>query len=129
MNSRIVKVYLAIVTVLLVVGIGLGVYVWYTLQEINSAVDGVETPESPTVESETPGIQLESPIVIDTAKLPESQQKVLETVGLGDETFTITQGMVQCAEEALGTARVEEILGGSAPSPIESLKLLPCVKQ
>lgn len=129
MNSRLIKVYLTIVTVLLVIGISLGVYVWYMLQEINSAAEGVETPGRPASESAAPGIQLEAPIVVDTAKLPESQRKVLETVGLGDETFTITQGMVTCAEDALGSARVEEILGGAAPSPIESLKLLPCVKR
>ncbi len=129
MNSKLIKVYLTVVTVLLIIGICLGVYVWYTLQQINSAAEGVETQERPAPESAAPGIQLEAPIVVDTAKLPESQRKVLETVGLGNETFTITQDMVTCAEDALGAARVEEILSGAAPSPLESLKLLPCVKR
>ncbi len=33
-----IKVYLSIVTGLLIVAIGLGVYVWYTVQELNTNI-------------------------------------------------------------------------------------------
>lgn len=127
--SKLMKIYLVVVTVFLLFGVGLGVYVWYTLQEINSAASGVNTPSASEEGSKAPTIVLDEPIIVETSNLPASQQKVLDTLGLEGESFTITQSMVTCAEDAVGAVRMQEILGGSAPSPLESLKLLPCMKR
>lgn len=123
---KLIKIYLVVVTVLLLVGIGLGVYAWYTLQALNTATSEVG---GVTTESSEPTIVIDEPIVIKTSELPASQQKVLDTVGITADSFTITQNMVSCAEEAIGGARMQEILDGAAPSPLESLKLLPCMKK
>jgi flagellar basal body-associated protein FliL len=130
MKMKLIKIYLAVVTVLLLVGIGLGVYAWYTLQKLNTATSEVGgVPAGDTAPAPKPTVILDKPIVIKTSELPASQQKVLDTVGITADSFTITQDMVTCAEGAVGGTRMQEILDGSAPSPLESLKLLPCLKK
>ncbi len=49
-----IKVYLSVVTGLLVTAIGLGVYVWYTVQELNKSISNAtqegESVPAPTTE-------------------------------------------------------------------------------
>lgn len=132
---KFVKIYLVIITILLFVGIGLSVYVWYMLQEINTATNGTsmqnEQPSSiENTETLPPSEGLPAePIIIKTEDLPETQQKIVKELGLEGDSFTITPEMVKCAESAIGADRVDAIVNGSAPSTIESLKLLPCLKK
>ena len=77
----------------------------------------------------SPSFHLTKPITVSTDQLPPLQKKVLDTLGVGIKTFTITPGMVSCAVDAFGTARVEEIKNGSAPSLNEGLTLLACAKK
>lgn len=135
-----IKIYLSIVTVLLVIAIGLGVYVWYVVQDLTTPVEDVSQEKASMVQTETtPTTQSEAtqdtaiqdtqePLVIRKSDLPESQQKMLETIGINGETFTITPAMLSCAEKAVGASRLTEIQKGSAPSTMESIKLLPCLK-
>jgi hypothetical protein len=140
------KIYLAIVSLLLLLAIACGVYVWYTVQKTHTQMEEVskevkilptatETPEikegtSPEPERApvAPAPEEEvKPIVVDTNTLSDSQRKVLESFGFSG-TLTITPAMISCAEDAVGKDRLQEIMDGSAPSPLESLKLLPCFK-
>ena len=143
---KVIKICLAIIVTLLVVGIGFGVYVWYTIQNIPTAADIPGFQELPkvtpsenasekhilseevpaTVTEETENIQ---PVVIETETLSETQQTMLKSMGYTKDTVTITAGMITCAENAVGVKRLKEIMDGAAPSPMESLKLLPCFKQ
>lgn len=130
-----IKIYLIIVTVLLVVALGFGVYVWYTLQKLNVQVQDIvpnasqkELPKSDTPTKTTSTQTVTKPITVETKTLTETQQKTLKTFGYNKDTFTITPQMVTCAEEAVGKSRLDEIMKGSAPSPLESVKLLPCFK-
>jgi hypothetical protein len=134
---KLIKIYLAVVTVLLIIGLGFGVYAWYTIQTLSSKagvpVDGVPRASIPEkVSSESPqnaeSTTITEPVIIQTADLSESQKKLLEAFGFGGSTFTITPDMVRCAENAVGKVRLEEILGGSAPSPLESITLFSCFK-
>lgn len=59
--------------------------------------------------------------------LSDGQRSVVETLGVDVETFTITPEMQACAEEALGPARMQEIIAGDAPSFIETTKLVGCL--
>lgn len=152
------KTYLIVVSLLLVVAIFSGVYVWYRVQQTHVQIEkigakevilpqsnedqksnqnGEQTTSSgqkgvPEVQSEpaqtesTP--EVTKPIVVDTAKLPDSQQKILKTFGYDEGTLTITPAMISCAEEAVGKDRLGEIMGGSSPSALESIKILPCFK-
>jgi hypothetical protein len=131
-----IKIYLVVVTVLLVVAIGFGVYVWYALQKLDGDIEsavGVESSLDAGAEGEkgkTPALQtVTEPIVVDTASLTESQQGILKTFGYKGDTFTITEAMIVCAKDAVGEVRFTEILDGAAPSPLESVKLLPCMKK
>jgi len=40
---------------------------------------------------------------------------------------TITAGQQQCGVDKLGEARIKEIMNGSAPTPLEVLRLTPCL--
>lgn len=59
--------------------------------------------------------------------ISDSQQKVLETVGVDVDTFVITPAMQNCAVEKLGAKRMVELIAGAAPTALETAKLLPCI--
>ncbi len=132
---KIIKICLSIIVVLLVLGIGIGVYVWYTIQHVPTAADIPGLQQNTEVKTEgsaaaTPRAPEDvAPIVIETDTLSETQQGMLETMGYTKDTVTITPAMIACAEDAVGATRLKEITGGAAPSPLESVKLLPCFKQ
>lgn len=133
-----IKIYLAIVTTLLIIAIGVGVYVWYMIQHVPSgAMSGRESTEvrqtkektSVQTESTTPQEKSAEPIILQTSTLSETQQKMLTTLGYTQDNVTITPAMIACAEDSVGKERLNEIIKGSAPSPLESVKLLPCFKK
>ncbi|QQR64472.1 hypothetical protein IPH92_02785 [Candidatus Kaiserbacteria bacterium] len=143
---KVIKICIVIIVVLLVFGIGFSVYVWYTIQNIPTAADIPMLQESSQVTSdesatkitvpteekpETTVTKTESvpPTVIETETLSETQQTMLKSMGYTKDTVTITKEMITCAEDAVGAARLKGIMDGAAPSPMESLKLLPCFKQ
>lgn len=127
---KLIKIYLGVATGFLIIAIGLGIYVWYTVQKLNGVVGGerdlttpISQPGSAEVTKKTP-----EPIVIETSTLSDKQQKMLESFGFDDGTITITSEMLICAENALGKERLRELTEGSSPTPLESLTLLPCLK-
>ncbi len=130
-----IKIYLAVVTVLLVVAIGLGVYVWFTLQTLDTASPSEINPasgESATqtnTQKEATSPTISEPITITKEALSPTQQKLLETLGFDADSFTVTPAMIACAEDAVGKERFAQIIAGDSPSAFESLKLLPCFKK
>lgn len=125
-----IKIYLVVVTLLLIGAIGLGVYAWYKIQQFNTIAPIAS--DSDTVVSGTtkaPSTSTPEPITITADSLSPTQQKMLETFGYTQDTFTFTPTMIVCAENAVGKTRLDEIVGGAAPSPFESVKLLPCFKK
>ncbi len=133
-----IKIYLTIVTVLLIGAIGLGVYTWYVLQTMDTEQTSIErgsTDSSPTsvgtqVETSATSERLpdNAPVTIKTDTLTPTQKSMLEAFGIKGD-IVITPAMIQCAEDAVGKTRLDEIIAGAAPSPLESLKLLPCFKK
>ncbi len=139
-----IKIFLVVVTVLLVVAVMLGVYVWYSVQKLSSETQGYKDAQEKSQETSNQGgakieeITIvpdsemptnEEVIEIHTADLTESQQKTLQAFGLEGDSFLITEDMITCAKDAVGEERYEEILNGAAPSPLESMKLLPCMNK
>jgi len=127
-----IKIYLGIIIVLLVIALGFGVYVWYTLQKLNIDASNLEpqtTQENTGTSSPTTQGTVTKPITVKTDSLSDTQQKILKSFGYTQDTLTITPAMVSCAENAVGKQRLAEILNGGSPSPIESVKLLPCFKK
>ncbi len=146
-----------IVSLLLVVAIFAGVYVWYRVQQTHVQIEKIGAKEvtlpkttennkqDQNANNATPSEQkiastsqsslstksapeTVKPIVVDTATLSDSQQKILKTFGYDKGTLTITPAMIACAEDAVGKERLGKILDGSAPSPLETIKILPCLK-
>jgi hypothetical protein len=134
------KIYLMIMGGLLTIALLAGVVVWYLYQDLPGANPSTLVGELPTSESapspEPVGVSGEGsapdavPVyTITPESLTDSQRAVLETFGLGDSSFKVTEGMILCAKNAVGEVRFEEILNGSAPGPLESMSLLPCMKE
>lgn len=135
---RTIKIYLAIVTTLLIVAIGVGVYVWYMIQHVPSGavsekvsteIKQVDENTSAQAGTVTPQEESAEPIILKTSTLSETQQKMLTTLGYTQDNITITPAMIACAEDSVGKERLNEIIQGSAPSPLESVQLLPCFKK
>ncbi len=123
------------VTLLLIVALGFGVYIWYIVQKLDtSSVNVSETTQSIQSTQEisvekaatTNTESIQQPIVIETNTLSESQQKILNSLGYNGDSITITPNMVICAEEAVGQSRLDEILLGAIPNPLESINLIHC---
>lgn len=143
-----IKIYLIVVTTLLIIAMCLGVYVWYTVQTVETremerdttehmnqthpailqTSDGDTDSNTETIPSKDQAIKTE-PIVVQTDSLTDTQKNMLESLGYSENTITITSEMIACGEEAVGAERLKEITDGSAPSPLESVKLLPCFKK
>jgi hypothetical protein len=132
MSKKLVKIYFFVSTALLLFALAAGGYVWLTLQKLNQNTQ-VETPtvgqntkeKIVPVSTQVKGDAV-SDVVIDTTTLPPAQQSALKTLGLEGDTVTLTAEMITCAKEALGEKRSADVLAGSAPTPLEALKLLPC---
>ena len=140
------KVYLIIVTVLLVIALGFGVYVWLAFQayqrnitnsstrdsaspyqyQNNSATD---VPSGVSVDREEAVTPPVTGVVLHTDSLTDSQRSILQALGVKDETFVVTDAMISCAQKAVGEKRLDEIIKGAAPTPFESVKMLPCLKE
>lgn len=140
---RAIKIYLIVVTCMLIVALGFGVYVWYKLQILGTADPYISNTKEQAKSLETNGLEgqheeaaapdsslsnkTQEPIVIEGDTLSDSQKKALETFGFETDSVTITKEMIECAERELGKERVLEIMNGAAPGPLESLTLLGCI--
>jgi hypothetical protein len=133
-GMRGMKIYLSLVTVLLVLAIGSGIYVWYKLQTLQLAPSELmpapshSSTDTPAVNSTTAGATATGTIQISTNELSDSQKVTLRAFGIDPNAFTLTENMVTCAKETLGSARFDEVKAGASPTPFEAFKLMKCVK-
>lgn len=137
-------IFKTVVTVLLTLLVVAALFIAYFLNGIygaftnsgsgasmNSAMMGTETSPDGAVAtgSETSSVAESVPeggFTVDISSLPDSQQGMLRTLGY-ENSITFTPEMVVCAEGKLGSARVAEIIAGSAPSMMESASLMACL--
>lgn len=145
------KLYLISVSIILLGAVVLAIGVFFFLQfglmeEEESAVRPVLQPASSTQNTNTVNPDVsdvnsqpqtdtvsetvpEEGIPLSSLPLSESQRTSIEKVGINVDTFIITPTMVECGEGRLGVERMQEIIGGAAPSFIESLALTTCLKE
>ncbi len=71
---------------------------------------------------------VEKPITIPESRLADGQKKLLSVLGIDPAGFSITPQMFACAETTLGAPRISEIMNGATPSPLEVIRLTPCLK-
>ena len=118
------KLFLIITSSLLVTALIVTVCVfWY----ISGGIASSQMAPTATTDAgvETAGVVEGVPL--RDLPLGDSQKSALEKVGVDVETFVITPVMQSCAAEKLGAERMDEIIAGSAPSTIETARLLPCI--
>lgn len=124
---------------LLVLGIGATVYTWYVIQSLNGtddrvsetgvSSDTVPTPEYVPAESSTTSAPAETgDVVIKLDTLTDTQRSMLSAFGYKGSEVVITEETITCAKGALGDARLTEIINGSAPNPLEAVKLARCMQ-
>lgn len=145
MNRYLVFGLGALFGVLLVV---VGVFVYLQLVLKSSSVEPAKTTEpasvdaspaekkvkAPAIASEggtetgdTPAPLVRDPIPLSKLPLNDTQKKLISGLGIDYDTFMITPEMVDCAEGRLGRGRVEELIGGAAPSFSELTSLSKCL--
>lgn len=100
-------------------------YISVQLQSSQQTVPSAHNTTSSGVSSDT--VAPVEGIPLRSLPLSDAQADVLGKVGVDVDTFVITPAMQACAEEKLGTARMNEIIAGAAPSTLETAKLLPCL--
>lgn len=93
----------------------------------NNVINNVAT--SAATNSETTPVEVHTNttenITVDTSSLGDGQQQLLQTLGIEGE-IEITPEMQRCAEEKIGTERLDEIINGATPSFAEGLSLARC---
>lgn len=127
------KPYLVTMSILLAAALAAGIGVWYLYQDLNPATliqekgkDEVPLPVT-GVEEEPTALPTE-PVTVSTDSLTERQQATLKAFGVDSGEITITPAMILCAEAELGEVRFEEIINGAAPTPLEAVSLVPCMR-
>lgn len=86
-------------------------------------VTNIDTP----VTSATPSATALVEIPLRDLSISDTQQEMLESVGIEVDTFVITPAMQDCAVKKLSVARVAEIVAGATPSALEIARLVPCL--
>ena len=112
--------------------------VWYLVQDALPTTDTKEKSEEMIeiqeiiTQQETQNGSIadsipEEGIALPANALSEEQKAIAESVGIDVDSFMITTEMIECAEEKIGTVRLQEIMDGASPSFLESAKLAPCL--
>lgn len=130
------KRYLLTMSALLVLALLAGIVVWYLYQDMNPAklTEISKSPEALQGGEVEMGVPEQAPpagtepLIVNKESLSSAQQAMLKAFGVEGTEFTITEGMITCAKREVGAVRFEEILSGGAPTPLEALSLLPCMK-
>jgi hypothetical protein len=133
------KIYLMVMGGLFTLAILIGVGVWFLYQDLPGANPTRYTENVPFKVNESKDVQVDTApgtpttetviYTITPDSLSEGQRAVLESFGMGGGAFEVTQPMIDCVTESVGDKRFSEILGGSAPTPLEALAFLPCIKK
>ncbi len=145
---RFLKIYINIGIFFCLVGLSVGFYIWYTIQKLdeqlqvtpeqkqevsapieNSSLETLEKNDAiEDVKATSSKPRDTEPMVIETSSLSDAQRKILSVFGQNSATFVVTENMITCGKSAVSESRFEEIINGGAPTPLESLRLLPCFK-
>jgi len=96
--------------------------------EIQEIITQQETQETQETQNGSIADSIpEEGIALPANALSEEQKAIAESVGIDVDSFMITTEMIECAEEKIGTVRLQEIMDGASPSFLESAKLAPCL--
>lgn len=133
------KVGLSILGIALLITIVLFIYIQYKINSVTpttfedgatatGSVDSATETEQTAIEPVSSIPSVTESIPLRTLPLTDTQKSALEAVNVDVETFEITPTMIGCAEQTLGADRFNEIIGGAAPSFMESVQLTRCIQ-
>ena len=117
----------------ILVAIAASLVIWYVLQQ-----EYMHPTEAPAVtgSGQTPAIPVSAPTTgsssaksyfIPADRFTDAEKTAAKAFGIDlSNGFTVTAAMYSCAEAKLGTARMQAIIGGSAPSLSEDMALYSC---
>ena len=91
-----------------------------------SVVESADKEKADLTDSVADGTVI--PADTKTVELTEGQREAAEAVGLEADSISITPAMIDCAAGKLSETRVAEIAAGDAPTALETVRLLPCLK-
>ena len=111
---------LALLGLLTLVGVGYLTYLWFS----NPFLQELFTPTAVFNNEEVAKADLDQ-----HPGLSADQEKSLQSVGVDVSKLPteITPGMEECFVEKLGQERVDQIVAGSSPTPVEFLKTQECL--
>jgi uncharacterized protein YpmB len=125
------KKILIVGVVVILIAAGFAGYVWFKMQDVLTGAQSIienQTQEEPFVPSDDTPIANTIPESGITLQGITSEQKAAaEKVGIDLDAVAITPEMVGCAEQKLGTQRVQELISGESPTTLESISLLTCL--
>lgn len=59
----------------------------------------------------------------------QAQVEFMESVGIDSETLSFSEAEIVCFREVLGSDRVDEIIAGAIPGPLEMYKAKDCLQE
>ena len=121
--------------------IAITVGVFFFINTYSISGNAVQQATKDSVDELTVGAEMQTEVVAEKLKeqipdegvplaslpLTESHKKALSAVNIDVETFVLTETMIVCAGEKIGSERITAIIDGSAPSILEITKLIPCL--
>jgi len=120
------KIFLITSFVLLLVAAGAVGFVWTKFQAVTQGVSK-DTTFIPSEKTPVANTVPEEGIKIDTSEITDEQKALAQRIGINLDEVIITSEMISCAEQKLGSARIEEISAGESPTTLESISLLGCL--
>lgn len=100
-----------------------------TTQSTSTSATSSETTTASTsaITSATTSITTAGDIRASDLPLTPAQRKLAESLGLDVAQIVVSEALIACVREKLGSSRYEQILAGATPSMLESAKLLACL--
>ena len=117
---KIIQILVIIVLVLVILILSAGAYVWL---KNPMGLKGIVESKIPFIEQPKFDVSYDHPL-LDTA-----QEKQLRDIGIDPANLPteITTEQQECGIEKLGAERVQELMSGQSPGPMDAIKLMPCL--
>lgn len=117
----------------LVLGIWIGYIAFHQPADVTTSETATDTTEVGAEGEETEveataeiNQNTEGEVQVNPDLLSTDQKEMLERFGIDTNGIVITTEMIVCAEEKIGTERLNEIKAGATPTFFEGLSLMSC---
>ncbi|PIP67416.1 MAG: hypothetical protein COU72_02930 [Parcubacteria group bacterium CG10_big_fil_rev_8_21_14_0_10_41_35] len=118
--KKIIQILVIVLLVLIILILSAGAYIWFKNPLV---VKGIVESKIPFIEKPQMDETYDHPL-LDTA-----QETQLRDIGIdpSDLPEEITAEQQECVEEKLGVERIQELMSGQSPSPMDAFKAMQCL--